>query len=326
MAQIGIDVSKQKLDVCWLRDIETLKVKTRVFPNSKAGHQALLEWLAAQTGDACPAITVVMGATGVYHEALAYTLYEAGVDVVVSNPYQVRQFAQSLGKRSKTDKKDSIVLARFLASREHQRWAPEPEAVRHLRALLSRLQALDNDIQRERNRQEKTEQQRSSAKVLESIEKMLTALEAERKRLAKDIDDHIGGHPELKADCDLLKSIPGIGPVLSVELMAALRSREFKSAGQAAAFFGLVPIMHTSGTSICARPKLSKAGGQKLRSKLYMGTIVAARHNPSVVKHYQRLLARGKARMSALCAAMRKLLQIAYGVLKHQTPYDPQWA
>ncbi|ROT99277.1 IS110 family transposase [Marinobacter sp. R17] len=325
-AQIGIDVSKNKLDVCWLRDPNTLKLKTRIFGNDKPAFGELIQWLCKQTGQAPESIHVMMEATGVYHEALAYALYDAGMTVYVSNPHRVSEFGKSLGRRSKTDKRDSIILARFLDSRAHQPWQPEPFEVRQLKALLSRLDALDTDIQREYNRQEKAQIQDASKAVQDSIRKMIQTLEEERHRVERQVDDHFDDHPGLKNDRELLKSIPGIGRVLSAELTAMLRSRDFRHASEPAAFAGLVPVMRDSGTSVHKRPVMSKAGNGRLRAKLYMGAIVATRHNRRIKGHYERLLARGKAKMSALGAAMRKLVQMAYGVLKHQQGYDPQWA
>ena len=326
MAQIGIDVSKQKLDVCWLRDPETLKVKTRVFPNNRAGFTQVLNWLTTQTKQSVQDLEIMMEATGIYHEGLAYALHEAGASVYVANPHHASEFRKSLGRRSKTDKKDAIVLARFLHSRSHRPWQPEPPEVRRLKALLNRLQALDKDIRREENRQEKANIQQVSEPVQRSIVTMIQALQEERKRLVQDIDDHFDDHPGLKQDRTLLESIPGIGSVLSSELTAVLRSRDFSRAGQVAAFLGLVPVMHESGSSVQGRPGLSKAGSARVRAKLYMGAVVAIQHNRMIQQHYQRLVRRGKAKMSALGAAMRKLVQMAYGVLKHQTVYDPQWA
>lgn len=325
-AIIGIDVSKNKLDVCWLRDADTVKIKTRVFKNNKAGFGELIQWLRRQIGEAPEETQVMMEATGVYHEALAYALHEAGFQVVVANPHRVSEFGKSLGTRSKTDKRDSVVLARFLHSRQHRPWQPEPEKVRLLKALLSRLQALDTDIRREYNRQEKAEIQNASITVQESIRKVIKALEEERKRLEKQVDDHFDNHPDLKNDRALLQTIPGIGRVLSSELTAMLRSRDFRQASEPAAFAGLVPLMRESGSSVRKRPVMSKAGSGRLRAKLYMGAIVAIQHNAHIRAHYERLLARGKAKMSALGAAMRKLVQLAHGVLKHQQGYDPQWA
>ena len=157
MAVIGIDVSKQKLDCAWLRDVAAGKVKTRVFPNRRQDFPRLLEWLEHQTGEPQDQWHVLMEATGIYHETLAHWLHAAGIQVYVLNPAQVRDFSRSLGVRGKTDKKDSVVLARYGATQHPDAWQPEPEEVRKLKALAARLDALDKDIQRERNRREKAE-------------------------------------------------------------------------------------------------------------------------------------------------------------------------
>lgn len=324
-AYIGIDVSKRKLDGAWLRDPATGKIKTKVWNNDAAGFAALQDWVVHQTGLTLSDIHVVMEATGVYHEALAQTLHDAGAQVSVINPAHIRDFAKSLGVRGKNDKKDSVVLARYGATQQPALWAPEPTAIRQLKALVARLEALDTDIQRETNRREKAEVTQTT-EVMASIDTVLAALRAERDRLARDIDDHIDRHPDLKNDQQLLQSIPGVGPAVSLRLMTTLRSRVFASARQAAAFIGVVPIPWESGHSVRARPRLSKAGAPKLRRLLYMAAVVSLRYNPDIAAQYQRLTRRGKPAMSALGAAMRKLVHTAFGVLKHQTPYQPQAA
>jgi transposase len=328
MAIVGIDVSKGKLDICWLKDPQAMRIKTRVFNNTDSDIRKLNDWLLSQTGKRPESVRVMMEATGIYHERLAYALYEAGFQVYVVNPQHVHSYAKSFGRRSKNDRKDSVIIARFLSDRQQELplWQPEPQEVRHLKAMLARLNALDADIQREQNRLEKALVQKASQRVESSIRTMIDALQQERKKLEQDIDNHVDGTPSLKEDRRLLESIPGIGRVLSVELMATMRSRDFESAGQVAAFLGLVPIMRQSGSSVDERPRMSKGGSGRIRAKLYMGSIVAIQHNPMIQRQFARLVGRGKSKMSALGAAMRKLVQIAYGVLKHQTRYDPQWA
>ena len=153
---------------------------------------------------------------------------------------------------------------------------------------------------------------------------MHAQLEAERKRLESLIDNHIDRHPGLKEDRALLESIPGVGPVISQQMVAVIRSRSFNWASECAAFLGLVPIEHESGSSVRGRPRLSKQGDGRIRAKLYMAAVVATRHNPDIRHQYNRLLKRGKSKMAAIGAAMRKLVHICFGVLKHQTPYRPQ--
>lgn len=191
-----------------------------------------------------------------------------------------------------------------------------------LKALAARLVALDKDILRECNRREKAEFAMATD-ILRSIDDILLALTHERDRLKQDIDDHIDQHPSLKRDRSLLQTIPGIGPAVSLKLLAMLRSRSFKSARQAASFAGLVLVSWESGSTVRGRPHLSKAGNPKLRQSLYVKVVVGLRCNPDISRLYRRLTGNGKSNMAALGAAMRKLLHIAYGVLKTQIEYWP---
>jgi len=326
MMNFGIDVSKNKLDCAWLRDSVSRKVKNRTFDNTPKGFQALLDWGKANSKVPANEMHFCMEATGIYHEALAYALHEAGARVSVVNPAQIKRYAESFGRRSKTDKKDSVIIALYGATQQPRLWQPEPAEIRVLKALIARLNAVEKDIQREQNRLEKAAITNASTTVTESIQSVLAHLEAEKKRLLKSIDEHIDQYPNLKSDRKLLESIPGVGPVITRYMLAMLRSRNFDSASQAGAFVGLVPVHKESGTSVRGRPTISKTGNATLRAKLYMAAVVAIQHNPDIQAQYERLLARGKCKMAALVAAMRKLVQICFGVLKHQKPYQAQTA
>jgi transposase len=324
MTVIGIDVSKAKLDCLWIRNLVGMKVKSKIQANTPAGHQALLDWAMTQTGEDIGDLHFVMEATGVYHEALAYALHDAGAQVSVVNPAQIHHYAKSLGSQSKTDKKDSVNIARYGMTQSPQLWVPERVEIRQLKALIARRDAVKQDIQREMNRMEKARVSAVSKEVHTSIETVHAQLEAEKKRLESLIDDHINNHPGLKKDRALLESIPGVGPVISQQMVAVIRSRPFNWARECAAFLGLVPIENESGSTVYFKPRLSKRGDARIRAKLYMAAVVAIRHNPDIRCQYNRLLKRGKSKMSAIGAAMRKLVHICFGVLKHQTPYQPQ--
>lgn len=325
-AIIGIDVSKHKLDCLWLRDHKTRKAKVKVHPNTPEGHCQLLAWTEHQTGASVSECRFVLEATGVYHQRLAYALHEAGAQVVVLNPAQIRDYARGLAVRTKNDRKDAMVLALYGAQEALRCWQPEPESVRQLKGLLARLEALEADIRREHNRLEKARVGASAPAVIESIDKVLRQLEQEKARVERLIDEHIDNDPQLKQDQQLLETIPGVGKVLSRYMLSVFRARDFDSAGQMAAFLGTVPVEHCSGTSVHKRPRLSKAGSATLRAKLYLPAVVAAQHNPTARAVYERLLKRGKAKMAALGAVMRKLVHLCYGVLKHQKAYTPQAA
>ncbi len=324
MTTIGIDVSKAKFDSAWLRDSETGKVKTKVLKNNSTGFQALIAWAEKNTGQPITNIHFVMEATGIYHEALAYALHEAGAKVSVVNPAYIHSYAKSQGSRIKTDKKDSITIAYYGATQTPSLWQPEPGEIRQLKALIARYEAIEKDIQRESNRLEKAEITQVSAEVINSISTIIDELTKEKNRIRKLIDDHIDQNPQLKNDRALLESIPCVGPVISQYMLALIYSRHFSTAKQCSAFIGLNPVTHESGTSVRSRPRLSKVGNAKIRAKLYMAAVVAIKHNPDIKQQYERLLKNGKSKMAALGAAMRKLVQICFGVLKHQTPYQAQ--
>ncbi len=322
MNTIGIDVSKEKLDCAWLKEQD--KVKTKVFTNKHSGWQELLDWSLKNTGLAMAEHHFVMEATGIYHEQLATFLTDAGAKVSVVNPAQVKFYAQGLGVRSKNDKKDSVVLARYGSKENPTLWQPEAPEIRTLKALLARFDGIEKDLQREKNRQEKAVISLAPAEVLNSLTDMISLLETEQQRLDKLIEEHINKHDKLRENKTLLESIPAVGKVIATRMLMVIGSRQFDDAHQCAAYLGLVPVQHESGSSVKGHARLSKAGNPIIRAKLYMAAVVAIHHNPDIKAQYQRLTSKGKSKMSALGAAMRKLVQICFGVLKHQKTYQPQ--
>jgi transposase len=322
-ATLGVDVSKDRLDAAlWLGDSRkwyALKVS-----NDEIGAGKLLQWACAKSGLEAGELQVVMEATGVYHEIVAEAFHDHGCEVVIANPKRVRDYAKGKGFLNKTDGVDARVLARYGAQGDELvAWVPPPPEVRLLRALLSRLDAVSQDLQREENRLEKAQATTTPAIVRESLDRSLVALRAERKRLLKAIKDHFNDHPGLKQERDRLKTIPGIGDVSANYLLCLLRRHRFDSARQAAACAGLIPLHYDSGSSVHRPPHLSKQGDPKLRATLYMAAIAASRHNPPLRRVYLDLVGRGKAKMSALGALMRRLVHVAFGMLKHQAAFNP---
>lgn len=322
MVVLGIDVSKLKLDVAlWLP--EPRKWYALRADNSVAGVDKLLHWAQAKSGASINTCRVVLEATGVYHELAAETAFEAGAEVVLANPKRVRDFASGHGILNKTDAVDARALARYGAEAEVIAWQPPPLEVRTLRALVARLAAVEEDLQRENNRREKARATATPALVLESLERTIQALQDERKRLQQAIDDHYDQHPGLKQQRDLLKTIPAVGDKSANQLLCLLRSKRFDSARQAAACSGLVPVHHRSGSSVHQPPRLSKQGDPRLRKVLYMASVSALRYNPQLRRIYDHFVQSGKAKMAALGVLMRKLVHIAYGIIKTNQPYNP---
>jgi len=322
---IGIDISKAKLDCCLLLDDASNKRRAKVVANSQTGIVDLLAWCTKQQVPTHE-LHAIMEGTGVYHEQAALALSDAGATVSIVNPAQVKDFGRSLGVRTKTDGVDSFVLARYGALLNPKPWTPPAQEARVLQALLSRREAIAQDLQRERNRLEKADATDTPPLIRQSIDESIDFLEKQLTKLQQDIDDHINKHPKLKDDRILLLSIPAVGPQVGNHLLSVIHNHDFQSAEQLAAYLGLVPIERQSGSSVHGRPRLSKAGPARIRAVLYMAAIVATRHNPHIKTLYQRLQERGKTKMSALGAAMRKLVHLCFGVLKTRKPYQADYA
>lgn len=318
-APIGIDVSKETLDVCYLKDGQTLMFERAVFDNTEKGFKQLLRWSRKVTGQPFVHMQVCLEATGVYHLRLAHFLHDKQLYVGVLNPLQAHHYAKGLGMRAKTDRLDSLMLARYSGERKPAQWQPTPPALVELKALNSRLDAVEKDIRRERNRLESVRIGNVSKTVTRLIRQSIRRLEKQAAEVVVLIEALIATHKDLKTNRELLKTITGIGEVTSRYLLGEIYAGRFKSASQCAAYLGLVPVPEQSGKQ--ERSRLSRAGNRKLKAKLYMAAISAKQHNPVLKAHYDRLIARGKCKMSALCAVMRRLVQISFGVIKHQKAF-----
>jgi len=322
---IGVDVSKKTLDCAFLLDPKGVKTKSRDVPNTQKGFKQLLGWACRIGCCEVGELSFILEPSGIYHEQAAHWLYQAEAQVCLVNPAQLRNFAKGLAVRSKNDALDRMVLARYGHMVRPRTWQPPPQEVLELQSLIARLDAIEADHQREENRLEKATVAPEPKPVCDSLKRSLEFLKQQRRELKRLIDDHIDRHPQLKHDQELLESIPGVGSPTAQRMVAVLRARTFTSARELAAWAGLVPVEYDSGTSVHRRPRLSKMGSGQLRAKLYWPAITAAQFNPDIRALYERLLARGKCKMSAIGAAMRKLLHICFGVLKHQRPYQAQW-
>jgi len=321
---IGIDVSKEKLDLGWLRDPIANKKKTKVFDNRPAHLASIRDWILKNTKAEPADIQITIESTSVYHEAVVYFLAEQGFKIFMPNPAKFKHFVQSQGVVHKTDKSDAIMLARYGLNRGDQPlWVPERPEIRALKGMLRRLAALEKDRQRELNRLETAQLSGASSVVLQSLKDVIHTLETQIETLEKHIDDHIDDDPEMKITREQLTSIPGVGAVVSREMVYLLLSRLFLTARQVACYVGVIPSIEESGRSL-AKSRMSKQGPSRLRAKLYMAAVVAKRFNPDVRAQYERLTKAGKTNMQAIVAAMRKLVHICFGVVKNQQKFEPQ--
>jgi len=315
---LGIDIAKLKFNICLL----TLngKLKHKVFPNTEVGFLQLDAWLSKQ---GAPRVHVCMEATGTYGEALALHLHTAGHTVSVVNPAAIKAFAGSRLSRTKTDRVDAELIARFCRAQQPPAWTPPAIEVRHLQALVRRLQSLVEMRTMESNRLEAII---ANDMVKSSVEDHITYLNQQIKQAEALIRTHINNHPRLKQQSDLLDSIPGIGEATAATLLAEITDiSQYESARQVAAYAGLVPRERQSGSSVRGRTRLSKIGNARLRKALYFPAITALRCSPFFKTWAEGLRQRGKCQMSVIGAAMRKLIHLAYGVLKTGRPFDPEW-
>jgi transposase len=315
---LGIDISKSKFDVALL--LEDGRLHHRVFANNASGFEQLSTWLAKrhiQQVHAC------LEATGTYGEALALYLFKAGHIVSVVNPAIIKAFAKTEMTRTKTDKSDSSLIARYCYKHQPAAWARPPPEISELQALLRRLEALLEMRQQEANRLAAGLQAES---VKDSVTDHIAYLDCQITHTQSLIRDHIDQNPSLKQQRDLLSSIPGIGELTAAKLLSEFVDiKHYSSARQAAAFAGLVPRQNDSGSSVRGKPRLCKVGTARLRKALYFPAIVATQHNPVIRAFSERLRDKGKCPMVIIGAAMRKLIHIAFGVLTSGKPFDPDY-
>ncbi|MEL4888815.1 IS110 family transposase [Pectobacterium betavasculorum] len=321
MFYVGIDVSKRSVDVCLLAEGTKGKRKTKTLANGKDSAQILIKWLALHQCD-LNQTHVIVEATGIYHEYLACGLHQMRILVSVVNPCRSREFAKAMGIFTKTDAVDAYVLASYGCLKQPDAWFPPTEEIRKLRALLQHRDSLLNDKLRIDNRLGTLKSTEAIKEVLDSLLSINQNLKDEIARAERLISNHIAQHNLLKNDLTLLMSIDGIGKQIGWNMLALLRGNDFKSAEQVAAYLGVAPVERRSGTSVHGRTRMSKIGPSSVRAKLYMGALTAIRKNNHVKALYERLLAKGKMKMSALGAAMRKLVHLCYGVLHTQQPYE----
>lgn len=308
---LGIDISKLSFDVALLIDG---KIKSKQYRNNSHGFAALCRWL---TNKNISKVHACLEATGTYGEALATYLYKHGHIVSVVNPAKIKGFAQSSLSRNKTDKADAKIIAHFCKALKPAPWQPTPQHIMHLQALLKRLDELQDMHQQELNRLS------SNPQTSKYIKKHVSYLSKEIEKMKTKIFQHIEEHKDLKESFSLISTIPGIGDLTSVKLVAAVIDiSRFENPKQLAAYFGLSPKNNQSGTSINGKTRLSKIGNADIRKALYFPAISAIKHNPVIKEFAKRLTGLGKAKMAIICASMRKLIHMAFGILKSQKPFD----
>jgi transposase len=299
---VGVDVAKNTLDVAVSNSKET-----RQFENDHEGITSAVRYIAGLR----PA-RIILEATGNYEMPLAAALQASRLPVVIVNPRQVRDFARATGVLAKTDRIDARILALFgLQIKPEVRLLPDQKA-REMGSLLARRRQLIEMLTAEHNRL-----LQAGDSIRSGIEIHIKWLEEAVSAINDDLDRQIKSSPAWCEKDNLLKSVPGVGKVVSITLLIELPELGQLNRRKIAALVGVAPLNHDSGTM---RGKRTVWGGRaKLRAVLYMAALVGIRHNPIIAAFYQRLLNAGKAKKVALVACMRKLLTILNAMIRAKT-------
>lgn len=322
MYMFGCDVAKATLDAAWLDESAGRWHDKNKIPNRPGGFARLLSWMR-KTCDCAPEdLCLVIEATGVYHVHLANYAYDAGVQVIVTNPGRAAEHASSQNRLNKTDQLDARGLQHYGRQLEKRHeYVPHTPEIQALQAMLSRLRQLDRDSIRESNRLEKCPFIPQCQLLTASIKRQLRHIQQEKSRLQDAVDTLIAAQPRLHHTQKLLISIKGIGKLTSQWLLPLLYRGQFESARQLAAYLGLTPVHKSSGTSLNRRGRLSGRGSSYLRARLYMPAVCASTYDPAMASFYDTLIRRGKTPKQALTAVMRKLVHVCYGVVKNDQEY-----
>jgi transposase len=318
MAVLGVDVSKETLDVTLIDEQE--RKHQAQFKNSDSGLATLKTWLAQYEHES---LHICMEATNVYWEACAEFGYQQGWAVSVVNPQRIHGFAKSQMRRNKTDREDSDIIADFCAREDLRLWHPPTPEQRQLRAWVRHRVALQESLKRQTSRLDTCK----DPAVRASLKSIIKVLRTQLEQMEQSIQALVHKSANLRQQFAYLVSIKGIGAKTAWVLLAEMYDlAEYENARAAAADAGLSPSHYCSGSSVKRRAKLSKVGKSSVRAALYWPAISAIQSNPLVRALAKRLEDRDKPKMVIIGAAMRKLLHIAYGVLKNQSYFDPNYA
>lgn len=315
LTSLGLDIAKETFEAALLLNGHTQQGH---FVNTPAGYKKLSAWLKKNHQER---VHACMEATGRYGENLALYLHERGHVVSIVNPSRIHFYAKSKLSRNKTDRLDANIIAIYCDRENPRTWAPPPPEVLKLQQLVRLVDCVKQQRVQCLNR---LSSEPPFAETREVVQEQLDLFNRQIKDILKDIHTHLEEHPNLRHGRDLLRSIKGIGEITAAHLLA-INLPAFESARAASAYAGLSPYVGDSGKSVHHKSKLCKIGNPEVRKALYMPALSAIRHNPLVKALVARMAKAGKCKMVQVGAAMHKLIVVAFGVLKSDTPFDPKY-
>ncbi len=317
MDVVGIDVSKADFHACLIQGSANAK---KSFPNANVGYRQVLKWLKNR---GCTQVHVCMEATGAYWLGLATALYQAGLGVSVVNPSRTAMFARSQLRRTKTDRVDSEMIAHFVQTQTPDLWTPPPPQILELRGLLTYRGQLVN----QRTKLKQVVKQVVVNEMLQALhDQQLAGMDQLIKSIEEQMRNLLGRYESLQNQVNTVMTIPGFGFISAASVVAKLPMDRLRDSKAAAAYIGVTPSERQSGTSILGKPRICKTGNAELRRDLYMPAVVAMRFNPALSAFAARLKAKGKPSKVIIVAVMRKLIVLAFALLKSQESFNPTLA
>ena len=315
---IGVDISKEKLDICLIYDG---KIYRKFCKNDHKGFVELIKWSSKKCTEKP---RICMEATGIYMEEFAEFMYDNMFEVSIINPLQIKAFAKSKLLRIKTDKIDSLVIAEFCIANNPRLWKPQPSKYRELREIMRTIDSLKVQLNQTSN---KLKSRLKSVKVQETITTLVNQIKKQIKELEVHAKHLIESNEKMSKQIQILTEIKGVGFLTACNLIANIPDVEnFKNAKQFAAFIGITPSHFESGTSVYKRSKISKIGTAQIRKSLYMAAIVVKNRNKSFQNFVSNLICKSKPPKVIICAIMRKLMHLFFGMLKNMMHFDEKLA
>ena len=327
---LGIDVSKDSLSCCYVYQTSKKEIKVkgmRTFSNDNKGYEEVCKWLKKWQVSELE-LPVVMEATGVYYENLAYYLSgEKGLKVSVVLPNMVKYFANSLNTKSKNDKIDSKIIAQLGVERQLEAWQAPSETARTLKELTREREMLLEDKTSTGNQLHAMEHAKGTNKAtISRTKKRIKMLDNQIKSIEKEIHALIKENQEVTQAVERLCAVPGVGVITAVTVLSETDFfRLFRNKSQVVSYAGLDVIEKQSGSSISGKPRISKKGNSRLRKILYMAALSHIRKGSIYYSNYKNILAKNKAKKIGIVAVQRKLLVLMYALHKKQEDFNPSY-
>ena len=318
MNQVGIDISNEVFDATMKHSSGLVR---KQFSNTKTGHRQFIRWALYQARSA----RICLEATGIYHLQLALTLdRHPDVEVMIVNPCAARRFAQAHMVRAKTDAVDADGLLQFIQRMAFQPWSAPREELLQLQSLAHRVAQLDKEVIRERSRLHAARRAGPHTRpVQQDIQAHIAQLQRRLERMRSRAYRVVNNDPQLADDARIVKTVPGFAELSATKLLAELSSLpEDMTPKQWVAHAGLDPRPCESGSSLRSPRRISKQGNVRIRRALFMPALVAIQRDANVSAYYEKLLKKGKAKLQAISAVMRKLLHALWGMLHHRKEWD----